>query len=89
MGWNLPPGVTVNDLPGNSIEDIRAELAAEQLSEQVYESLPDYMSEADQADLLQRLVNVLTKHSDPLDYRATEACRLIDEWVETIVERRG
>lgn len=46
-GFNLPPGVSVRDLPGNRPE----ELAAEALYDEIYNQFPDDLTD-EQKDLL-------------------------------------
>ena len=53
-GFNLPPGVSVSDLPGNS----PAELAAEALSEAIYSQFPESLS-AQECDKLEAWITTL------------------------------
>lgn len=40
-GWNLPPGCSTSDLPGNRPEDLAAEAAMEWADEQLARLSPD------------------------------------------------
>ena len=41
-GSNLPPGVSVNDIPGNRLEDLAEEHSWEALEDRFTEKHPDY-----------------------------------------------
>jgi len=75
FGWDLPPGVSVNDIPGNRAEDIKLETEYDELTgivydqiEELLESLQDfarnkyeYLQKEHVQEILKNVVNDLAK----------------------------
>lgn len=75
FGWDLPPGVSVNDIPGNRAEDIKLDAEYDELTgivydqiEELLESLQDfarnkyeYLQKEHVQEILRNVVNDLAK----------------------------
>ena len=75
FGWDLPPGVSVNDIPGNKAEDIKLDTEYDELTgivydqiEELLESLQDfarnkyeYLQKEHVQEILWNVVNDLAK----------------------------
>lgn len=75
FGWDLPPGVSVNDIPGNRVEDIKLDTEYDELTgivydqiEELLESLQDfarnkyeYLQKEHVQEILRNVVNDLAK----------------------------
>lgn len=75
FGWDLPPGVSVNDIPGNRAEDIKLDTEYDELTgivydqiEELLESLQDfarnkyeYLQKEHVQEILRNVVNDLAK----------------------------
>lgn len=75
FGWDLPPGVSANDIPGNRAEDIKLDMEYDELTgivydqiEELLESLQDfarnkyeYLQKEHVQEILRNVVNDLAK----------------------------
>lgn len=43
FGWDLPPGVSVNDIPGNRAEDIKLDTEYDELTGIVYDQIEELL----------------------------------------------
>jgi hypothetical protein len=87
-GFNLPPGVSAGDIPGNSAEDIRRERAIEQRRDDLLGGeLAAELPEDEARELLAAVINALYSARDyRSETRQEYGCRIARE-ATAVIER--